>query len=102
MIVEYKSPYGETYRLSVQISKKNGQNVIKLFDITDGFPFATASLCVSDYLLKEDEVAIKDYSENVGILDSLINARIIEEPHAYIRSGHVMVPICKLSRVDPQ
>ena len=97
MIVEHKSPYGETYRLSVQMSKYgNGQNAIKLFDMADGFPYATASICVSDSLLKEDEIAIKDYSENAGILDSLINAGVIEEPHAYIQSGHVMVPICKL------
>ena len=95
--ITHKSPYGGEYQLMAQFAKyKNNQVAIKLFDLSDGMPYATATLCVEDNLLKEDEVAIKDYSENEGILQSLIDAKIVEEPHAFIQSNFVKIPICKL------
>lgn len=95
-MITHKSPYGE-YQLSASFAKyANGQTAIKLFDVTDGMPFATATVCVEDNLLKADEVAIKDYSENEGILNSLIEADIVDHPHAFIQTGFVKIPICKL------
>jgi hypothetical protein len=100
MIIKHEM-YGETYQLSLQFAKyANGQTAIKLWDLTDGFPFATATVCVEDDLLKEDEVAIKDYSENEGLLDALIEAEVVEPPHAFIQSGFVKIPICKLKIVN--
>ena len=85
------------YELTAQFAKyKNGQVAIKLTDNADGFPYATATVCVEDNLLNEGEVAIKDYSENAGILQSLIEANIINEPHAFIHNSFVKIPICKL------
>lgn len=96
MKITHKSPYGD-YELVPSFGRYgNGQTAIKLIDSADGFPFATATVCVEDNLLKEDEVAIKNYSENEGILESLIDAGIIEHPHAFIQSSHVRIPICKL------
>jgi hypothetical protein len=95
MKITHKTPYGE-YKLSMSISKyTNGQTAIKLFDMADGMPFATATVAIDDQLL-EGEVAIKDYSENEGILDSLIEAGVIDHPHALYQSGWVKIPICKL------
>jgi hypothetical protein len=96
MTIKHKSPFGE-YELTSHIGKyANGQTRIQLYDTIDGMPYATATTAVENGLLKEGEVAIKDWSENAGILDSLINADIVEEPHAFIQSGYVKVPICKL------
>jgi hypothetical protein len=98
--IKHKSPYGD-YELIAQFAKyANGQTAIKLIDIADGFPFATATVCVEDDLLKEGEVAIKNYSENEGILESLIEAEVIDYPHAFIKSTHVEIPICKLLKND--
>ena len=95
-MITHKTPYGK-YRLSPSFGNyANGQTAIKLFDMSDGMPYATATVCVEDSLLKEDEVAIKDYSENAGILDSLIEAGIVNQPHAFIQSNFVKIPICKL------
>jgi hypothetical protein len=95
MKITHKSPYGE-YQLSLSFAKyANGQTAIKLFDMSDGLPFAVATVSVDDQLL-EDEVAIKDYSENEGILDSLIEAGVIDNPHEFIQSGWVKIPVCKL------
>lgn len=95
MIVKHKTPYGD-YQLKLQFAKYiNGQTSIKLIDVEDGMPFATATISVNDQLL-EDEVAIKNYSENEGILQSLIDADVIEKPHEFIQSGFVTIPVCKL------
>ncbi len=93
----HKSPYGGEYRLSPQFGTyQNGQTEIRLWDLSDGMPYATATVCVEDNLLKEDEVAIKDYSENVGILQALLDAGVVDHPRAFIQSGFVKIPICKL------
>jgi hypothetical protein len=98
MIIEHTSPYYNiTYKLSVSLSEySNGQNAILLYDTADGFPYATASVSLPNYEMDSDEVAIKNYSENEGILESLITAGIISKPHLIITSGHVNIPICKI------
>jgi hypothetical protein len=95
--VIHKSPYGGEYKLSLSFFKyHNGQTAIKLYDMEDGMPYATATVCVEDALLKEDEVAIKNYSENAGILEALIDGEIVDHPHAFIQSDYVKIPVCKL------
>jgi hypothetical protein len=95
--IKHTSLYGGEYELSVSFGKyANGQTRIQLVDTTDGIPYATATVAVEEHLIKEGEVAIKDYSENEGILSSLVEAGIVENPHNFIQSGYVKIPICKL------
>jgi hypothetical protein len=92
----HKSQYGGEYQLSLGFGKyANGQTRIQLYDKTDGMPYATATVAV-DYELGETEVAIKNYSENEGILESLIEAGVIGHPRTFIQSGYVKIPVCKL------
>jgi hypothetical protein len=42
------------------------------------------------------EMAIKDYSENAGLLQVLIDAGVVSEPVGYVRSGFVEIPVCDL------
>jgi hypothetical protein len=60
-------------------------------------PVVTVNLPNED--IPKDHVAIRDYSETVGILDVLIEAGIVEEPVRHAKSGFVTIPICKLA--DP-
>jgi hypothetical protein len=91
-----------TYKLfqkeyQVTVSKaeyRNGGTAIQLNDAEDGFPFATATTWIEG--LAENEVAVKDYSENVGMLDFLVKNGIVQEPHRYVNSGFVNIPICTL------
>ncbi len=46
--------------------------------------------------IESGEVAIKNYSENEGVLQALIAAKIISEPVRFIATGFVQIPVCKL------
>ena len=60
--------------------------------IDDDGPIATVSVNVPG--LKPDELGIKTYSENAGMLEALLAADLIELPHRYLLSGFVSIPVC--------
>jgi len=64
-------------------------------------PIATATVNISHVPLTADEIIIKNYSENEGMLNVLVEAGIISKPDRYVKSGFVECPICKLL-VDPK
>jgi len=74
----------------------NGQNAIQLVD-SDGMPFMTASVA-HDINIADDEVIIKNYSENEGILEALIEAGIIEKPFAEIPVNFVTLYVAALRK----
>lgn len=75
----------------------NNRTAIQLFVEETGEPMCTASVNLVDEPITEDEIAIKDYSENSGIARVLSRAGIIaHEPLRYVNSGHVTIPIYKL------
>jgi hypothetical protein len=57
-------------------------------------PYMTASVNVGH--ADPNEVAIKDYSENEGILQAMVEAGIVSEPIRTVKSGFVEIPICRL------
>ena len=82
-----------------KVTKKHYSNkriALELIDCIDGDSVAVATINLPDVDMKPDEVAIKDYSENEGMLDILIAADIISQPIMFVRSGFINVPICKL------
>ena len=58
-------------------------------------PMATATVWVPG--LNRNEIAIKDYSENEGMLQALIKANIVTIPHHRRLEGFTSVPICYLT-----
>lgn len=107
MKVVYKSAYcTEHYICEAQFHRlAKGNNIcIQLTAIDDPnqsddvFPgelIATAT--VNTEGIPTDHVAVKDYSENRGVLDALINANIVYSPVTYREQGFVKIPICKLT-----
>ena len=67
---------------------------IVLESANDGMPVAKATSWYHG--LENREFAIKDYSENEGMLDCLLEANIIEPPHRKVQSGFVELHIVKL------
>jgi hypothetical protein len=74
----------------------NGRVAIQLIDVEDGSPVAVATVNLPQYDLSEDEVIIKDYSENEGVLAALIKGGVITKPVRYVLTGFVTCPVCKL------
>ena len=92
----YISPLGLRYLVFVRKeSYPNGEMRIQLYDSSDGMLYATATSQIQGKL-EEGEVAIKDWSENEGILDFLIDYKFVEKPHRFVNQGFVKIPICKL------
>jgi hypothetical protein len=57
-------------------------------------PVATATLNTDG--LELDEVAIKNYSENESMYETLLGNGVIHPMHREINIGYVTVPVCKL------
>lgn len=74
----------------------NKQNALVLHDADDGDPVATASLCMVNEVIEDDEVIIKEYSENDGITNVLIEAGIIGKAIRHFPSGYVILHVHKL------
>ena len=77
-----------------KLSTRTVASAPQLIDAEDGSPFATATLWVEG--LASDEVAIKNYSENLGMLTFLVTNKIVEQPHRQINNGFVNIPVCRL------
>ena len=75
---------------------------------SDGEPFATATVCLPDMMKHitnwptytphtgHKVVFIKNWSENEGILQSLIEAGVVSQPFAHIPTGYVYADACYL------
>jgi hypothetical protein len=100
MTYDYSTPYDETIKVTLHFGVYgNGNTAIQIFDVEDGTPYATATVNVPG--LESDEVAIKNYSENLGMLTFLVTNKIVEPPHRTVDSGYVTIPVCKLTKNFP-
>jgi hypothetical protein len=50
-------------------------------------------------MMQPDEILIKDYSENEGMLDLLIKEGVVTDTGHRVQSGFVEIPICKLTEM---
>ena len=73
----------------------NGNVAIVAKDAEDCSPIGVLSVNTYEEL-PPDVVAIKDYSENEGVLKSLIDNGVVAEPEDWIDTGYVKVPVCRI------
>lgn len=76
----------------------NGQPALILNDAEDGSRVAVASVNLEemDLIPPPGHIYIKDYSENEGMLDCLVDAGIVEDTGKRVPLHFVDVPLCKL------
>ena len=87
------------YTCSVQFSHYHDDNLrISLVDLVNGSPVATATVNIEGVILASNEVCIKDYEENEGMLKALKNAGIVERVVKIVQSDHVDVPVVQLTK----
>lgn len=86
--------HGET----VTVEKErypNGDRRINLYDEM-GLPYATCTLQLENVELAEDEVIIKNFSENAGMLDVLVAHKVVELTDRVVVHGFVQSHISRL------
>lgn len=76
-----------------------GQGTALTIKDEDGESIAIASVNIGS--MPAGCIAVKNYSENEGILDWLIENKIVDKPSCIILSGFVCIPVCKLL-VEPE
>ncbi len=74
----------------------NDRTAIELVNEKDGSPVAIATVNIPDVYLEKDEVIIKNYSENNGMIDALIKSGVIEPTGRKVKTGFVECDVCKL------
>ena len=86
---------GEVCKVDLSQRYSNGRTAIELI-CEDGDPMCVASVNVPALALAKDEVIIKNYSENEGVLEALIHAGIVSDTGETVKMGFVECPIVKL------
>ena len=91
------TPYG-SYEVYLSFGKyRNGRTSIELLDAQDHQPVMVATVNIDGYtLLHSDQVLIKNYSENEGVLDFLVANEIVSKPRSWVSTGYVTVALCDL------
>ena len=93
------APWDErSITVRVELGKyANGRTRINLIDDSDNEPYCTATTNLPEVLLLDNEVFIKDYSENEGVLDFLTTNNIVIATDKWATSGFVDVQVCTLN-----
>ena len=86
------------YACEMQLSHyTNGNKAISLVDTRDGSAVATATVNLEGVELPANEVMIKDYSENKGMLHALQDSKVVGRIVDVMQSGYVDIPVVTLS-----
>lgn len=75
----------------------NGKVALQLFDSESGELYRVATMNIEDVELFEDECFIKDWGENTGILQFLLENNIISLTGKVHISGCTIMNICKIN-----
>ncbi len=75
----------------------NKRPALLLDTVETGERMAVATINMPDMPLLSNQVVIKDYSENEGMLKTLVDAGVIEPPFSACQTGFVLSPICHLT-----
>ena len=87
---------GEDFSIKIaNYHSGDNRKAIQLID-SEGEVYMTATSNFPDIEIENDEVFIKTYSGNEGILECLIKNNVIEYTGKALRTEHVDFPICKL------
>lgn len=87
----------ETFMVAVtKYNYENNDRVALELSLEDGETWCIATVNMPEIALESDEVIIKTYSENEGVLECLMNANVISAPLRFVPAGYSQAPIVKL------
>lgn len=82
--------------LRIESYQNGGATALCLYDETTNEPVLVATVNMPGVPLSPNQVLIKDYSENSGILAALEKAGVVAHTGKKVRSGFVSVDVCEL------
>ena len=87
-----------TYRDTTVILEKrqyanNKRLRIDMIDMEDGTPYSTVTVNLPGEKMEVNEIAVKDHSENEGMLKFLQDNKLASPVKRYTKSGYVEIPI---------
>lgn len=94
MIIKHKRWKGI---LSPSLYTNNDSLALQLVDESDGQLIMTFTVNMVNEQFPAGDIAIKNYSENEGSVETLIEHDIIEAPVVNIHSGFVDIPVAGLT-----
>ena len=94
--VAVRSLYKNSMATALEIVAADTQNN-KYMGITAGEPVCRASINIDAPALGPDEVAIKTYSENQGLLPLLIAAKIVTLTNTRIGTPYGLLPVVTIN-----
>jgi hypothetical protein len=90
-----KENYVSNNQVALSLIAANTPNNISQ-DVFEGMPIVKASVCIPEIELPENQTLIKDFSENKGILDALIDADIVKDLSVEYTTGHCSVSLVEI------
>lgn len=75
----------------------HSNNFLVLLNAEDETECIAQCNAIFDYELNDEEVVIKDYSENEGMLEWLFNNKVIKGYTGFLDNGYVACPIVNLN-----
>jgi hypothetical protein len=86
---------GTEYEVEFQ-QYQNGRTALLLLENGDRDSATIATVNIPEVPLEPNEVLIKNYSENAGVLNALEKAGIVRAKGLEVMSGYATVPVCEL------
>jgi hypothetical protein len=87
--------YRDTGNIAIQLVVNDPDGMFQ--DTFDGEPVCTATANL--HPIPDSQIAVKNWSENTGLVESLVEAGFIEpEPSDYIPSGFVAAPVHNITQ----
>jgi len=75
----------------------NNRLAITLYDPLTGERWAVATVNIPDAVLKEDEIILKDWSENEGMVNFFIENELVVNTGRLMPTGHVLANVVKMT-----
>jgi hypothetical protein len=95
MNFELTTPYGSYEVYPEWGNYSNGRTALELIGSEDKETVMVATVNIPDAQIEKDELIIKNYSENEGVLEALQKAGIIGPILRNVRTGFVTCPVVK-------
>jgi len=92
---QYKVKFKQYNCVIEKLAYRNERIALELINEKNGEPVLVATVNIPGEKLNVNEVIIKNYSENEGILEALIRREILSFPLRYACDNPGM-PVCKL------